>query len=90
MCEPMYDDVTLEVMVEQESKDLVVQLWQYILALEEYVVRLRNQANSLADKEKEPYPDPFSDFSIRFYDHPQYEKFHDVFENEELTWRIPD
>lgn len=90
MCEPMYDDVALEAFAEMENKDLVSQLWQYILALEEYVVRLRNQVNLLADDSCKPYPDPASDFSIRFYDHPSYDKYIEILETEEPVWTIPD
>lgn len=90
MSEPMFDDMTIAFQEEFENKDLVAQLWQYILTLEEYIVRLRNQVNSLTDNGREPYPDPASDFAIRFYDHSAYEKYSDALENEEVVWKIPD
>ena len=42
MSEPMYDDQTLDWIENEQRKDLVGQLWQYAIALEEYVIRLRN------------------------------------------------
>jgi hypothetical protein len=90
MSEAIYDDVTLEIIAEQEQKDLVGQLWQYILALEEYVVRLRNEVNALSDYKRLPYPDPASDFALRFYDHPVYENFSEVLSSEDPEWKIPD
>lgn len=90
MSEPIYDDITLDLIADIEQKDLVGQLWQYILALEDYVVRLRNQANTLSGEGRLPYPDPASDFSLRFYDHKAYENFSEVLSSEEPTWKIPD
>lgn len=90
MSEPIYDDVTLEIIAEQEQKDLVGQLWQYILALEEYVVRLRNEVNALSGYKRLPYPDPASDFALKFYDHPAYENFSEVLSAEDPEWKIPD
>ena len=53
MCEPMYmyDDVMLEMISDIQRKDLVSHLWQYILALEEYVIRLRCQINDMTEEQ---------------------------------------
>lgn len=92
MSEPMYDDSTLEWIEGEQRKELVGQLWQYALALEEYVVRLRNQANILSEGQhlKIPFPDPASDFAIRFYDHPAYSEFSEVMLDGDPEWKIPD
>ena len=92
MSEPMYDDQTLEWISDEQKKDLVSQLWQYALALEEYVVRLRNQVNTLSEGQhlRIHFPDPASDFAIRFYDHPAYSEFSDVMEDGESKWEISD
>jgi DNA replication protein DnaC len=60
MSEPMYDDLTLELIEGEERKDLVAQLWQYALTLEDYVIRLRNQINTLSEKQRQkvPFLDP--------------------------------
>jgi len=90
MSDPIYDDITLDIIADLEQKDLVGQLWQYILALEDYVVRLRNQVNALSEDRRLPYPDPASDFALRFYDHPAYEDFSEVLSLEDPAWKIPD
>lgn len=92
MSEAMYDDVTLELIAEDERKELVGQIWQYALALEDYVIRLRNRINKLTEEHhiKIPYPDPASDFAIRFYDHPAFQELSDVIKDEEPEWKITD
>ena len=92
MSEPMYDDLTLEWIENEQRKGLVGQLWQYALALEEYVIRLRNQVNTLSEGQhlRIPFPDPASDFAIRFYDHPAYSEFSEVMEDGEPEWKIPE
>jgi hypothetical protein len=77
MSEPMYDDATLEYFKEEQRKDLVGQIWQYVLSLEEYIIRLRNQVNSLSEGQQ-PFPDPASDYTLSFYDHPAYPEFAEV------------
>lgn len=73
MREPMYDNMTLDWIAELENKDLIDCLWHYTLSLEENIVRLRNQINYLTKDDKpQPFPDPASDFSKRFFDHPSY------------------
>ena len=92
MSEPMYDDVTLALFVDEERKDLVGQVWQCVLALEEYVIRLRKQVNTLSANEhlSDPFPDPASDFAIRFYDHPAYSEFSEVMPDKEPDCMICD
>jgi hypothetical protein len=89
MCDPIYDDITLDLIDDMNRKDLVNQLWQYILALEDYVIRLRNQVNTLSDSERQPYPDPASDFALRFFEHPAFNDFAEEISSEELAWKIP-
>ena len=85
LSEPMYDDLTLELIMEEERKDLVRQLWQYTQVLIEYVIRLRNRINELSENQdlSIPFPDPASDFIICFCDHPAYSEFSDVMVDEE-------
>ena len=72
-----YDCVTVE-----NNRDLVTQLWRYILSLEDYVIQLRVQVNNLS-RGTEPYPDPASDFALRFLDHPAYDDFRDILDVED-------
>ncbi len=84
MSEEMYDDQTLEWIMDEQRKELVGQIWQYALTLEEYVIHLRNQVNALSESQhlRIPFPEPASDFAIRFYDHPAYSQFSEVMEDE--------
>lgn len=75
--EPIYDDNTLECIMNNNRRDLIAQLWSYILSLEGYVVNLRIRINSLSG-EIMPYPDPASDFALRFLDHPGFDEFHEI------------
>lgn len=92
MAEPINDHFTLDCILEEQRKDLVFQSWQYILALEDYVVRLRIRINDLTDdlQQETPYPDSASDFAVRFYDHPAYEEFSNAMTVGEPGWRIID
>ena len=92
MSEPMYDDSSLEWIEVEQRKELVGQLWQYALALEEYIIRLRNRINSLSEDQhlKIPFPDPASDYALRFYDHPAYSEFSEVMIDQEPDWKIPE
>lgn len=92
MDEPMYDDATLEWMEQENRKDLIDKLWQYVLALEEYVIRLRKHVNTLSTGQglKAPYPDPASDFAICFNDHPAYPEFAALLADKEQDWKISD
>ncbi len=93
MREQTMDDDSLDALVMEQREDLVGQIWQYTLALERYVVKLRNQVNRLAMKagEQLPYPEIESDFSTRYFiDHPDFHEFAAVLSAEEATWMIPD
>ena len=87
----MYDDATLVLIADEQRKELVGQVWQYMLALEEYVIRLRKQVNTLSASQhlRDPFPDPASDFAIRFYDHPAFSEFSEVMPDKEANWKIP-
>jgi len=84
---PMYDDCTLESIVNNNRRDLIFQLWNYILSLEGYVINLRIRINSLSG-EVIPYPDPASDFIMRFLDHPSYDEFHEILSIEDCIEQI--
>ena len=92
MSEPIYDDVAFAMITDEQRKDLIGQLWQYTLALEEYVIHLRNQVNTLSARQclKTPSPDPASDFTMRFYDHPGFPEFAEVMLDEDPDWKISD
>ena len=93
MHEPIYDDISLDMIKTQNRQELVGQIWQYTLALERYVVKLRSQVNDLAENQQLnlPYPDIESDFAVRFFsDHPAYKEFKDDLSKEETKWKIPD
>lgn len=92
MIEPIYDNDTIACMVNEQRKDLVRQLWQYTLALEDYIINLRNQVNSLSDSQKlnKPFPDPASDFIIRFSDHPAFSEFAGIMIDEVPDFKITD
>ncbi|MCK5673893.1 MAG: hypothetical protein KAH95_10990 [Spirochaetales bacterium] len=89
MSEPMYDEDFLEMHKEQQRKELVGEIWQYAIALERYVVYLRNEANAFAEKmiTQLPYPDPESDFAVRsFTEFPSAEEFRKELERETSDW----
>lgn len=92
MNESMYDDVILALIEDEQRKDLVGQVWQYVLALEEYVIHLRKQLNAFSATQhlREPFPDPASDFAIRFYGHPAFIEFEEIMPDEKPHWKIPD
>lgn len=78
---------------EEKRQELVGMIWNYALALERYVVKLRCEVNDLAEllNRNLPYPDPESDFAVRFFpDHPAYEEFKEVLSVEETGWRLVD
>jgi len=78
--EPIYDDVTLELIEIQETDELVAALIEYYSGLEKMVIELRCEVNSLTPPGKrEPYPDPASDFMEVFYEYPAYPKFQHLF-----------
>lgn len=93
MVEQTMDDDSLDALVIEQRKDLVGQIWQYTLALERYVVNLRNQINRLTAQQNLclPYPDVESDFAARcFPDHPAFNEFAAMLSAEETTWMIPE
>lgn len=85
MAENIDDDWELELRAREEQLHLVGQIWQYTLALEEYVGRLRRRINqlSVAQGMREPYPDPFSDYALRFHDYPAYADFQEALQDGE-------
>jgi len=79
--EPIYDDLSLELIEIQETEELVAALIKYYFGLEKMVIELRCEVNSLTPPGKrEPYPDPVSDFMEVFYEYPAYPKFEHLFE----------
>jgi len=90
LTEPMYDDEFLDIISESDRNDFVGQMWYYILVLEEYIIRLRKQVNTLSKGQgiNVPFPDSASDFAIRFFDHPAYSEFSDTMQDEELEYII--
>jgi hypothetical protein len=79
--EPIYDDVTLELIEIQKTDQLVAALIEYYSRLEKMVIELRCEVNSLTPPGKrEPYPDPTSDFMEAFYEYTAYPKFQHLFE----------
>lgn len=78
---------------EEQRQELVGMVWNYTLALERYVVRLRGEVNDLAEllNRNRPYPDPESDFAVRFFsDHPAYEEYKEVLSVDETDWKLVD
>ncbi|MCK5675105.1 MAG: hypothetical protein KAH95_17125 [Spirochaetales bacterium] len=89
MSEPMYDEDFLGMHKEQQRKELVGEIWQYAIALERYVVYLRNEVNTFAGKliTRLPYPDPESDFAVRWFtEFPAAEEFRKELEIETSDW----
>ncbi len=85
------DDMILDTLVKEQCADLVGQIWQYTLALEQDVVKLRKEVNRLSGNGSVvPYPDIESDFRVRFFsDHPAYEVFAAVLSTEDTNWTLP-
>ena len=92
MLNDVMDDDSLSSMVQELQSDLAGQVWQYTLALERYVVKLRKEVNRLSGTSNGlPYPDVESDFAVRFFsDHPAYEVFTAVLSVEDTEWTLPD
>ena len=89
MSEPMYDEDSLKMHKEQQRKELVGEIWQYALALERYVVYLRNEVNACSKEliARLPYPDLESDFAVRgFTEFPAAEEFRKELERETTDW----
>lgn len=68
MLDEMMNDESLSDIDHDLQLDLVRQIWQYTLALEQYVVTLREKVNRLSSHASNlPYPDVESDFRVRFF-----------------------
>ena len=93
MPEQKYADYFDEYFKAQQRQELVGMIWSYTLALEHYVVRLRNQINDLNSRLSLPprYPDVQSDFRVSFFrDLPAYEEFMTALDTEETELVLPD
>lgn len=78
--EPIYDDDMLTIIKEQETADLIKALLCYTRTLENMVVGLREQVNSLTPAEQpKPFFDLHSDIYQEFCDYPAYSKYQDIF-----------
>lgn len=89
MFEPIYDEDSMKMHKEQQRKELVGEIWQYVIALERYVVHLRNEVNACAEKliTRLPYPDPESDFAVRWFtEFPAADEFRKELERETSEW----
>lgn len=91
MLNDVMENEGLSSVADELQADLVGQIWQYTLALEQYVVKLRKEVNRLSGATSEhPYPDEESDFRVRFFsDHPAYEIFAVELSEEETGWTLP-
>jgi hypothetical protein len=91
MLNDVMENEGLSNVTDELQADLVGQIWQYTLALEQYVVKLRKEVNRLSGATSEhPYPDEESDFRVRFFsDHPAYEIFAVELSEEETGWTLP-
>jgi len=77
--EPMYDDVTLDLIEEQKTAELIKALAEYAKTLENMVVALRRQVNTLTPAgQSEPFPDLHGDIYEVFYHYPAYQKFEEI------------
>jgi len=73
--EPMYDDQSLEMFEDIKIAELVSALLIYSKELENQVVMLRKEVNSLTDSSGlKPYEDLYSDVFEVFDHYPAYEK----------------
>jgi len=70
------DDLTLDLLEEQETEELVKALVDYCRALEKQVVALRRRVNRLTPPDQPlPFPGPHSDLYECFCDYAAYPKF---------------
>jgi len=77
--EPIYDDVTLEAIKQQETEELIRSLVEYCKSLEKQVVELRRQVNRLTPQSQhEPFPDPHSDLYEVFHGYAAYPMFQEA------------
>ena len=74
--EPIYDDVTLDFIKQQEVEELVDALAQYCIHLEKKVIKLRSWINSLTPpSEIQPFFDLHSDIYEVFHHYAVYAQF---------------
>lgn len=93
MCEHIYIDDLEVSLKDQQRQELLRLIWSYTLALEGYVVNLRNQVNTLTEQQglQKPFPDPESDFRIRYFrDLPACQEFSILMEDEQIDIVLPD
>ena len=93
MYEQNYFDEYDEELKAQQRQELVEMIWSYTLALEDYVVKLRNQVNELSRKLslQARYPDVQSDFRVGlFRDLPAYKEFKAILDAEKTDLVLPD
>jgi hypothetical protein len=70
------DDLTLDLLEEQQTEELVKALVDYCQGLEKQVVELRCRVNGLTPSDQPlPFPDPHSDLYECFCDYAAYPKF---------------
>lgn len=70
------DDLTLDLLEQQETEELVEALAKYCRQLEKQVVKLRCQVNQLTPaNQPKPFPEPHSDLYECFYQYDAYPKF---------------
>lgn len=81
--EPIYDDDMLAMIEDQKTAELINALLCYTRTLENMVVELREQVNSLTPREEpKPFFDLHSDIYEEFSDYPAYVKYQYFFEQE--------
>jgi len=77
--EPLWDDIQLEQIKEQQTEQLVGELVDYIIYLCDTVAKLRTEVNALTEKfnpESAPvYYEIHSDLCKSFEDHPCFSEF---------------
>ena len=77
--EPIYDDVMLELIEELKIAELIKALAKYAKTLENMVVELRRQVNTLTPAgQPAPFPDLHTDIYEMFDHYPAYQKFEDI------------
>ncbi len=93
MSEYFYSDDFEDAQKDQQRQELLSLIWSYTLALERYVVNLRHQVNTLTVQQglQPRYPEPESDFRIRYFrDLPAYKEFSSLLEAEKTDFILPD
>jgi len=93
MREQQYTDDFDDFIKAQQRQELVGMIWSYTLALEHYVVKLRNQVNDMTTKLglQQRYPDVESDFRVGYFrDLPAYEEFANILDTDETDLTLPD